>query len=218
MFGKVYKRSLECPPRISLAKTRALRSWCLMLFKILAAVSALMFVSVCALWVRSHLVRDYAWAFLPWPGDSAGVRRLKLDVDSGGGQLEVSWKVWARADREVLRGRGGIGAQDFYHRTFDEVPRQYAQSIPPTVWNRLGFKSYSGPTHTNVCVPYWSLELAATVLPGVWMVRWNRRRRRLAAGCCVACGYDLRASIGRCPECGRDGPTLVPRALIRLRS
>lgn len=28
------------------------------------------------------------------------------------------------------------------------------------------------------------------------------RRLRLARGQCVACGYDLRGSSGRCPECG----------------
>ncbi len=49
---------------------------------------------------------------------------------------------------------------------------------------------------------------AALVIAGVFaaVTVYEARllRRRLAAGLCPGCGYDLRASKDRCPECGRE--------------
>jgi hypothetical protein len=58
----------------------------------------------------------------------------------------------------------------------------------------------------DVMVPAWSFLLLWLVPMAAWR-DLNRARlaqaRRRAAGLCPACGYDLRASKDRCPECGR---------------
>lgn len=53
-----------------------------------------------------------------------------------------------------------------------------------------------------VSVPHWWIVAAGLVLPAAWCrSRW-RRWRRNRRGVCHACGYDLRATPSRCPECG----------------
>ena len=58
--------------------------------------------------------------------------------------------------------------------------------------------------------PTWFLFLATAVFPCTWVaLRVRSRRRRNASHLCVRCGYDLRATPDRCPECGtiRSGPS-----------
>jgi hypothetical protein len=52
---------------------------------------------------------------------------------------------------------------------------------------------------------YFLVIVPAAVLPAIWMIRCASRRwrhGRFGPGRCRACGYDLRATPDRCPECG----------------
>lgn len=82
-------------------------------------------------------------------------------------------------------------------------------------WGGLSFErdTTAGPTWWNVGssryyigLPYWLLISATGLLPAIYLATTFRRRllarRRIAAGLCPTCGYDLRATPTRCPECG----------------
>jgi hypothetical protein len=74
-------------------------------------------------------------------------------------------------------------------------------------------------------VPYWLLVAAPLCWPALLLARRTTRawvgRRRRRAGRCAGCGYELRGSTGRCPECGRANDTRgvdpAPLALGALR-
>ena len=72
-------------------------------------------------------------------------------------------------------------------------------------------------TDREVIIPLWFITALAGVLPAVRLRRALRRRRirrANAAGTCSVCGYDLRASPDRCPECGAVSATLAPAARL----
>ena len=53
-----------------------------------------------------------------------------------------------------------------------------------------------------VRLPLWIPALLLAIMPTRLVFIRYRARRRLRRGLCASCGYDLRASISRCPECG----------------
>jgi hypothetical protein len=56
----------------------------------------------------------------------------------------------------------------------------------------------------HVPIAFWLLPPAFAIV-SVWLFFWARRIRQRYErrhAFCIKCGYDLRASEGRCPECG----------------
>jgi hypothetical protein len=102
---------------------------------------------------------------------------------------------------------------DFFrpeHRVWTDTSGQ-----PHTYW-WLGF--YLRPTYyqppfgenagcwfTTVGLPFYALFAATAALPAFRLRAALRRRSRTRRGLCAGCGYDLRATPQRCPECGAAG-------------
>jgi hypothetical protein len=59
----------------------------------------------------------------------------------------------------------------------------------------------------GVTLPYWVIVLPLQLFPILWLIQLARYWRRKREGFCFKCGYDLRASIEKCPECGTPIPS-----------
>jgi hypothetical protein len=61
--------------------------------------------------------------------------------------------------------------------------------------------------NVDIVVGFWIVAILTAILPIVRIGLRFRNRRRRHHGLCAICGYDLRATTGRCPECGTETET-----------
>jgi hypothetical protein len=148
-----------------------------------------------------------------------------VQITSTRGGLRLQWE---RGESRVWSGPPLV-AKPVTHEA-DEFLGKYPLSRRPpraggqvTYWAKGPFEfvlarekdPWGEDSERSVTAPYWSVAVALGALPAfVPLVRRYRRRvRRRRDGLCLRCGYDLRATSGRCSECGTEvgAGTLVTR-------
>jgi hypothetical protein len=137
------------------------------------------------------------------------------------GELQRHWSVFPVAKHgtdvvaaRFLTGREGSNWPGTEYRWWR---LSYTTSQRPQGPHSKTVADVPGAWQCSAVASYW-LVLAVGVLPALRPVlRWNRARRRRRQGRCVCCGYDLRATPERCPECGREVAEIAATAPPRPR-
>jgi hypothetical protein len=179
-------------------------------FTLGSAVSLVLCLATALLWVKSY-----------WRADDLSTDRLASAAAER--WEDQRFELWTSPDVLSLRiSRLTVTDPQYAARMLElgenaRPFRGYRSSIahlpawrdpPQTAGQRLGFyfnradgsiAPYFAQQETTIAVPLWLIVVLLSVLPVTWLVRLRGRYTR--RGLCATCGYDLRASIDRCPEC-----------------
>ncbi|MDB5304169.1 MAG: hypothetical protein JWM97_1718 [Phycisphaerales bacterium] len=189
------------------------------LFTLLSALSLLLFMGTCALWFRSMGTADMLGRATADRRDNT-VHLMLLESNRGSVMFHPIRETFADAPSMAVRmatvnawpvhewrrrparpwgmGDGLLSHLGFGYRRFDNGPRLF---ISPASVPNAAPAMYT-ETDRMIMAPYWLLSLLCAAFPTWWSIARIRRARQIREGCCTTCGYDLRATPGRCPECG----------------
>jgi hypothetical protein len=162
-----------------------------------ATLSVIVFVAAVGMWLRGQVIPDEL-IYERWVGHQ---NRFTIMENSRHG-LRI-WYVRSRVHHLNLDYRESV---TFYGWTRRPALMEdlYPKWRAPTS-SVLGYahQTWAAPIQdTRVWwFPHWLIGLLSLPLPLIAFRRWRRKRRIEREGLCRVCGYDLRASVERCPEC-----------------
>ncbi|MDB5299791.1 MAG: hypothetical protein JWO87_1454 [Phycisphaerales bacterium] len=171
-------------------------------FTLLSAVSLLLCVATGVLWVRSrwastgviyfddrHLERSPLYELYVIRG-KVGIVYFTYD----GSALTYPPKLYDYPTGRHLQ----LGPSDNEPDAFFDTAVYYGM----TGWHLAGFGGFREDHGWAAFIPCWALMVLSAYPPFVWGRAFRRRVRWKRNQCCPTCGYDLRATHERCPECG----------------
>lgn len=174
------------------------------LLNLLTILSLVLCTAAVAMWVRSYFVRNI------------------VTFGRAGGNGHVAQSILGNIHvlSNLDGGYGGGASRSADRLASAAIWNGGMSGYPPAVESKLGFvwqhytlyhfvRTSPAQTlvsrHRLVVVPWWAVVLVFAAPPGVrWALHPLRPR---PAGTCRRCGYDLRATPDRCPECGMAGTT-----------
>ena len=168
-------------------------------FFVLASISLLMCLASMWIWHRSEEVADRiivthetsAWVV-------SAVSHLWFSYvtlnDSRPEGTEFRWTLNTRLGEELYPGDGG------HHYFLGFTTEAYAAGFDATTSD--GTRVHRSGVQHMLGVPCWFFVAVFAILTALARGIWLRSSVRRSRSLCSVCGYDLRATPQRCPECG----------------
>jgi hypothetical protein len=176
---------------------------------ILTALSLLLCVAVLMVSVRSYWRVDTVYWHTYVRDDGTAIVHRHWNIASGNGGVWFEAETHDMTDLSVgPKLRATFPARPVVRWNVSRSMNQRPADISSTGFHASLDQRWTNPVgrvHSRtVRVPWWIVALPAAFLPVRYLSLRRRRRRqyRVAHALCPDCGYDLRASPGRCPECG----------------
>jgi hypothetical protein len=163
------------------------------LFNTLSALSLLVCVAASVLWAEYKWW--YAVSYTTSPHDAS---RKSIGIASNDGRLQV-FLIFGVCGRHP----GFEFERYHYYQNGSSPPDGFDPAKGSKVGDFYWYAYWSdGSLARCLALPWWFIGVVSAATPIIWLVRKVSSLRAMSPGACRACGYDLRATPDRCPECG----------------